>query len=130
MTIHFFLLITTDPNLSPTTVAHFSQNRLLPLLLETASEAYSKLPISLLSQNPDSSNTDFKASPVLFGYECVGIESSHFGVNTFVAPSSKSSRNHGIKAGKIRINSDFIVAADGARSFVRREMGIPMEGWL
>lgn len=71
---------------SPTSVAHFSQHHLLPLLYEKAQRFGLKVP----------KNSDFwrqcgvltpYPGPILMGHECVSITSTSKGVNARIAVS-------------------------------------------
>ncbi|KAG6554781.1 hypothetical protein Mapa_003801 [Marchantia paleacea] len=106
---------------SPTYIAHFSQHRLLPLLLSRAE----KLSESLKNENSTVSESE-DGSPSLrgihFSHELVSLKDESGYISAGFASSDKDSVFP--KCIKCR----YVVGTDGAGSSVRRLMGVRMEG--
>ncbi|XP_024524875.1 uncharacterized protein LOC9654414 [Selaginella moellendorffii] len=99
-------------NRSPTNVAHFSQHRLLPILVENATKSGVSLdPISL---QPNQSS-------IFMGYQCDSIRSSLDKVVATLRPT-------GSTASEKIVTCQYLVAADGAGSGVRKSMGVTLQG--
>ena len=83
---------------SPTGVAHFPQHRLLPLLMQRA-------------QSEDVA--------IWMGSELVGFDESDAGVTVSVRHADSTTS---------RVECDFLVAADGAHSLTREQLGVTLSG--
>lgn len=86
-------------------MCHYPQDRLLPLLSEVAFKASMKLE---------------KSEAILFGQEVIDFRADEEGVDVTVLPIDQSS--------PYIIRSNYLIGADGANSFVRKKLGIEMEG--
>ncbi|KAH9556852.1 hypothetical protein CY35_07G052800 [Sphagnum magellanicum] len=82
---------------SPTSVAHFSQHHLLPLLFERAQRLRRRL-------EPKASTVKIASSvlnvgPILMGHECTSIKSSSNGVLASIFPTQ------GVRLGLVRVKN-------------------------
>lgn len=148
---------TARPNLSPVSVAHFSQNKLVPLLLRSAKALGNKAGVSAheLDRTAGRAGEDGLAGQleglgcILEGYTCLGFETAAGWVVSRIVPSDQASREsmleHTDTADQVRnkvvrdqpstarpspinVHSKFLIAADGASSEIRKRLEIPLEG--
>lgn len=101
---HFDEYAETSAKLSPTEVAHLSQNRLLPLMLEEAQKS--------------------SVARILLGEEVLALQQTSTGVQL----ETRALGVDGAKPKPKTIEADYLVGADGAHSLVRGAAGIAMEG--
>ncbi|XP_078434282.1 FAD/NAD(P)-binding oxidoreductase family protein isoform X2 [Wolffia australiana] len=107
---------------SPTFVAHLSQYKLTRLLLKKLeNNGFCVTENEELSRNEGSGGLEKR---ILMGQECVSVRSLPAGVEVGML-----SRDGGFgKEMQRKIHCEILVGADGARSSVRRLVGIKMEG--
>ncbi|CAM9420896.1 unnamed protein product, partial [Discosporangium mesarthrocarpum] len=98
----------SQDTISPSAVAHLSQNRLLPILLDEARNLA----------------TSSKVSEICFGAELVGFEEKAGNIQLSVRSSDKSTGSSSRE-----LICDYLVAADGAHSRVRQWAGISLRGY-
>ncbi|XP_057840038.2 uncharacterized protein LOC131049948 isoform X2 [Cryptomeria japonica] len=107
---------------SPTSVAHFSQHRLVPLLLKRLE----KLGFSIYSGdnqlNEGYRNFGSPIGKVNLGHECVSINPTSNGIKAAIYCVE-----NGLKVLK-NFHCSFLIGADGAGSTVRKLMGINLKG--
>ncbi|KAL2641956.1 hypothetical protein R1flu_009543 [Riccia fluitans] len=111
----------TSREKSPTYIAHFSQHRLLPLLLSRAE----KLSQALHGETNTVANDGKKTvswQGVHFGHELVSFSVESGGILARLSSLNKDSRL------PRKIECRYLVGTDGAGSSVRKMMGIRMEG--
>ncbi|KAG0583412.1 hypothetical protein KC19_3G134100 [Ceratodon purpureus] len=106
---------------SPTAVAHFSQHHLLPLLYEKAQRLGLKVPKNSSYWSQFAALASYPG-PILMGHECVSITSNSNGVNARIAASQ------GVSRPAVDVACEYVVAADGAGSPIRKMIGVAMEG--
>ncbi|KAF6161362.1 hypothetical protein GIB67_009241 [Kingdonia uniflora] len=105
---------------SPVSVAHFSQYKLIKLLLEHLQDLDFRLCISDPLENPD--HGPIEEGKILMGYECTSIQSANDGITagvSFLKEGEKVER---------KIRCKILVGSDGAGSTVRKLVGISMRG--
>ncbi|CAM6082506.1 unnamed protein product [Calypogeia fissa] len=100
---------------SPTSIAHFSQHRLLRLLFKRAEK------LCLHPTNPDP-DSDINLEGILLGHKLLSLEANPEGVLVRMTASVG-----GLNALK-DVQCSYLVAADGAGSSVRRLLGVRMQG--
>ncbi|CAM6105238.1 unnamed protein product [Calypogeia fissa] len=100
---------------SPTSVAHFSQHRLLRLLFKRAEK------LCLHPTNPDP-DSDINLEGILLGHKLLSLEANPEGVLVRMTASVG-----GLNALK-DVQCSYLVATDGAGSSVRRLLGVSMQG--
>lgn len=104
---------------SPTWLAHFSQHRLVPLLLQRAE----RFGVHIGGVSKSSANEDTLCQgQIKVGHECISIEENMEGVKAGVSITRNGSQDY------MTVKCKFLVGADGAASSVRRLMGVKMEG--
>lgn len=104
--------------ISPVSVSHFSQYKLTRLLLGKLES----LGFQLYTSKKGATHDNLLDKKILMGYECVSVASSTEGVTVGVSilrEGKSASRN---------INCSILVGSDGARSVVRKLVGIDMVG--
>ncbi|KAJ0972388.1 hypothetical protein J5N97_020347 [Dioscorea zingiberensis] len=111
-----------DPEkvISPTSVAHFSQYKLVKLLLKKLESLGFHICVPSDVEGLDS-KTVFERR-ILMGHECYSVSSTAKGVTVGVSF---------LKEGKTvdkNIHCDILVGSDGARSTVRKLVGVGMKG--
>ncbi|XP_073387845.1 uncharacterized protein [Physcomitrium patens] len=102
-------------------VAHFSQHHLLPLLYAKAQRLGQTVHKNYDFSSQWASITP-EPAPILMGYECVSIMSNSKGVNARISASQ------GVTRQVVDLACQYVVAADGAGSPIRKMIGITMEG--
>ena len=113
---------------SPSHVTHLPQNLLETFLREEVDKFSNKL----TSESPDRLHRDH-GSPLIatcFGYEVCGIENGIVETKLHIKPThSNNSRNGQNESPSSRsITAKYVIAADGAKSYVRDYLNIDMVG--
>lgn len=104
---------------SPVAVAHFSQYKLVRLLLNQLE----KLNFSvLISENMEGFHNGIKGGEILMGHECVSIDTS----GQYVNVTTSFPKEGELMKKDIRCN--VLVGTDGAGSIVRKLLGIDLRG--
>ncbi|KAL8543860.1 hypothetical protein ACS0TY_004423 [Phlomoides rotata] len=105
--------------LSPVSVAHFSQYKLMRLLIEQLKDIDFQIRGDELMNSDDNKLLE---PEILLGYECTSVNATKNGVT--VTACSTSNGKHATKC----FQCSFLVGTDGAGSTVRKLMGIGMSG--
>ncbi|GAQ79756.1 Monooxygenase involved in coenzyme Q (ubiquinone) biosynthesis [Klebsormidium nitens] len=148
---------TARPNMSPVSVAHFSQNKLVPLLLRSAKALEKEARGSAQDVGGSAGDDDLAGGfeglgCILEGYKCMAFETAAGGVLSRVVPFNQalqeSASEHtnplstvdqlGTRVARdqpntarphsINVHSRFLIAADGASSGIRSRLRISLEG--
>lgn len=117
---HCFFSADFEQVVSPVSVAHFSQYKLIKLLLKQLEELKFHICNGALPQIR-SNGTIYERS-ILMGHECVSADCTPDGVivgTTFLKEGKKLQRN---------IHCNILIGSDGAGSTVRKLVGIDMKG--
>lgn len=107
---------------SPTCVAHFSQHRLVPLLLKRLG----RLGFNICNGN-NFSNDGFQSynswvGKIRLGHECISINPTSDGIRAAICSVKDETKV------RVNIQCNVLIGADGAGSTVRKLMGINMKG--
>lgn len=105
---------------SPVSVAHFSQYKLTRLLLKKLENL--NFQVCLAQGLEDHHSKVLGERQILMGHKCVSIDAS----NDYITVTASYGKDGDYRKRNIRCN--ILVAADGARSTVRKLLGIKMEG--
>jgi 2-polyprenyl-6-methoxyphenol hydroxylase-like FAD-dependent oxidoreductase len=107
---------------SPTCVAHFSQHRLVPLLLKRLERLGFNICNGNKLSNDRSQSYNSWVGNIRLGHECISINPTSDGIRTTICSVKGES--------KVRMNlqCNVLIGADGAGSTVRKLMGINMKG--
>ncbi|KAL3678132.1 hypothetical protein R1sor_021088 [Riccia sorocarpa] len=106
---------------SPTYIAHFSQHRLLPVLLSRARKLSQALDGGTKAAT-NNARTPVSWQGVQFGHELVSFSVESGGV---LARISSRNKDEGCSR---EVECSYLVGTDGAGSSVRKKLGISMEG--
>lgn len=108
---------------SPTWVAHFSQHRLVPLLLQRA-ERFGVHVGQDIDCDPRLIVDEEIGSMghIKFGHECISVEETLEGAKAGLQATGSGAQYSST------VKCDFLIGADGSASSVRRLMGVKMEG--
>lgn len=120
LTSKLILCADFDHIVSPVSVAHFSQYKLSGLLLNKLDGLGFSIKTSEEVKEPDYDLVQEKE--ILMGHECISIKEASHGV-TVTALFDRE----GMRMEK-KIQCNFLIGADGARSTVRELVGINMKG--
>ncbi|KAL8520121.1 hypothetical protein ACS0TY_010881 [Phlomoides rotata] len=105
--------------LSPVYVAHFSQYKLMRLLIEQLKDIGFQIRGDELMNSDDNKLLELE---ILLGYECTSVNATKNGIT--VTACSTSNGKHVTKC----FQCSFLIGTDGAGSTVRKLMGIGMSG--
>lgn len=103
---------------SPVSVAHFSQYKLIALLVKKLQE----LGFTFSDTIEGPAGTPIGDKMVLLGHECLSIDATSDCINV------TASYRKDDQIGKTNFQCDFLIGADGAGSFVRKLIGVDMIG--
>ncbi|KAG9144610.1 hypothetical protein Leryth_010822 [Lithospermum erythrorhizon] len=110
-----------DESASPITMSHFSQYKLVTLLLDKLNNLGFKIKHS--ESNQDQNEQLIRHNELLMGYKCISVNPTDHGVTITASFDNKE----GISIKK-DIQCKYLVAADGARSAIRDMVGINLVG--
>lgn len=107
---------------SPTCVAHFSQHRLVPLLLKRLGRLGFNICNGNNFSNDGSQSYNSWVGKIRLGHECISINPTSDGIRAAICSVKDET--------KVRVNlqCNVLIGADGAGSTVRKLMGINMKG--
>lgn len=103
---------------SPVCVAHLSQYKLVRLLLNKLE----KLGFHCQDASDNCESVSVLDKKILMGYECTAIQLTKEGVTV------TAQVNNGTKLEERRFHCSILIGSDGARSTIRRLVGIEMKG--